>query len=166
MTTTSPSSRIRRVIDRLVKETYLFSTVVDTEDLAQVARLAAWRATASFSPAEGASLSSYTTSAIRRAVHDEANRFHDIFTFPSKAKRAGVNRIKSVQHEPLCDSDTELHHYVDLEALTDLERAIVARWLNGYRAEEVAAAQGIPLSTFYREERHLRRRIEKEVLHA
>lgn len=170
MTTISPSE------SRIIDNTFFFASIVDKEDLQQVARLAAWRATCSFDPRHGSSLRSYRTSAVRNAVHGEASRFHSVFTLRQRDDRSSIKTIQAIDQDPIGSAtgpdSTEsvvgqMSRYMNLERLSPLEWAILHdRFLGSSSAEELISRFHVSRATFYRTERRLKERIEKEIMHA
>lgn len=146
------------------------------EDISQVARLAIWRATRSFNPSSGSSLKAYRTSAVRNAVYDEAKRFHSIFTLKRHDERAGLHNIRVVSDEIESSHDTildvndlisKVSHYLDVEKLPDLERYIfIHHFLGSVSPHQIASDCGISIASFYRAEKKLKKKIEREVLYA
>ena len=148
---------------RLISSTLLFSAVADRDDLEQVARIAAWRATKSFRPTDGASPSSYRLSAVRNAVYDEACKFHTVFTLGRHEDRSSIGSIygsihvETESHEPVEDVLAHLSAHIDLDCLTDLEETILLdRFLNDRPVKEIMDEFQISTTTFYRTEKALK----------
>ncbi len=161
-TTTCLSDAFRGTIRRIVNSTHLFSNVLDEDDLLQAARLAVWRAAGSYDPGLGASFRSYITTAIRRAVHEEANRFHCVFTLGRRDDRSELSGVRTSQWtDPTALPDIE----IEWPRMSALEMSILERrFLSNEDMATVAAEHDISVATAYRVERRLRNKIEEGVL--
>lgn len=161
---------------RIINHTYSFAPIIDKEDLKQVARLAAWRATRSFDPCYGSSLKSYRTSAVRNAVYGEACRFHRVFTLKQRDDRSEITSVQMSELGSDCSGQgpdstkaiiDQLSKYINIEKWSPLEWAIVyERFLGTTSADVLIARFSVSRAQYYRTEKQLKERIEKEIMHA
>ena len=126
--------RFRPLIRRIVKATCSSSPVIDIDDLVQEACLAVVKAAKQHDASCGASFRSYITTAIRRAIYEEASHFcgpftlgHGTMSMAAKANRLHLSGVRI--------SDVAFRMNIDIDDVKNL--------LDLYRGEQISFRESV-----------------------
>jgi RNA polymerase sigma factor (sigma-70 family) len=154
-------------IESLINKTLYMPSVLDKEDLRQVAAMAIIEAQKKFNSSISDNRDGYIYTSIRRAIQNEASKFYNVFSGDHK-KTAKLRKVKMarfycpVESQELLSKDNDFYFIINEIFQSELEKKIFElRFLNGLSRKEIKNQTGLAVSKIKKIDINIKKKLSK-----